>query len=405
VTDAVLYKSNIRGDELKKTGDRFWFNGLEIPIDRDEFIDIENSFLIKTLVHGHSRDPLSLEQFAITNTVAAHFSNIHAAPISGSFVGPFATVDRTTANDCVVGAFSYIRVGEISHFMSRPGTVWIREPGKYNFLYSYPAKKLHAYIHLDLENRPKGLFIDFLEDRKEAFQDLFNRVDIRPSVQIPQTASLDRFAVIKPRTHIGENVLVAQRAFIQNAWLGEGTSVQENCHIINARLEGYNVTAHGAKIVETDLGTNTYVGFNCFLQGRPDSRLTISSENVILPHTIIDVEAPMTIGPGHLLWGLITCPADLERQSLPLKALSEVTTGCTRGAMTFEGSGKAFVGDWRNRILHTLSVNGAFYNGDNVMGHAQKHQNTSFNVIQPYPEGLSAGIYPTITIRQTQARQ
>ena len=36
--------------------------------------------------------------------------------------------------------------------------------------------------------------------------------------------------------------------------------------------------------------------------------------------------------------------------------------------MTFEGSGKAFVGDWRNRILHTLSVNGAFYNGELLPG-------------------------------------
>jgi len=45
---------------------------------------------------------------------------------------------------------------------------------------------------------------------------------------VPDNTSLDRFAVIKPNTHISENVLVCQRAYLQNAWLGKGTNAQEN---------------------------------------------------------------------------------------------------------------------------------------------------------------------------------
>jgi len=70
--------------------------------------------------------------------------------------------------------------------------------------------------------------------------------------------------VIEPKTHIGESVLVAQRAFLQNAWMGVGANAQENCCIINSRLEGFNVTAHGAKIIYTDLGQNIFVGFTLF---------------------------------------------------------------------------------------------------------------------------------------------
>ena len=100
---------------------------------------------------------------------------------------------------------------------------------------------------------------------------------------IPPNASLDRYAVIKPKTLISDNVLVAQRAYLQNAWLGVGANVRENCYIINSRLEGFNVTAHGAKIIETELSQNIFVGFNSFLRGRPKSRLSIGKECIIVP--------------------------------------------------------------------------------------------------------------------------
>ena len=148
--------------------------------------------------------------------------------------------------------------------------------------------------------------MDFVEDRKEAFQRVFDVVNLDRPVSVPPSASLDRYAVIKPKTHIGENVLVSQRAYLQNAWLGKGANAQEHCYIINSRLEGFDVTAHGAKIIEADLGKHVFVGFNSFLRGRADSRLTIGEESIVMPHTIIDIKKPLTIPPGHLVWGLIT---------------------------------------------------------------------------------------------------
>lgn len=397
---SILYKSDIRGDELKKKGDLFCFKQFEIPITKDEGIRIENSFLIKTLVHSYSHDPESPERFTISNTVSGHYANIHGSPINGSFLGPFATVDTTTMNDCVVGEYSFVQAGEIGHIIIAPGTVWIHDPKQFNFLYQYPPEQLRHYIHFDPGTQPAGLFVDLVNDRKDAFGNLYNRVRVIPSVPIPDNASLDRFAVIKPKTHISENVLVAQRAFLQNARLGVGTNAQENCYIINSHLEGYNVTTHGAKIIETDLGRNTYVGFNSLLKGRPESRLIIGKDNIILPHTIIDIEKPMKIPPGHLVWGLITSETDLKTQSMPLDELAGVQGSLSIGRMTFEGSGAAFVAELRNRILHVLKANGAFYDGRNAKGHAQKNQNISFNTIQPYAEGLFAGIYPTMTIQQ-----
>ncbi|MBT8343048.1 MAG: transferase [Desulfatitalea sp.] len=399
VSNSILYKSDIRGDELKKEGQVVKYDRFDIKVSQDEAIHIEDSILVKTLVHNFSHDPESLEQFFISNTISAHYANIHGSPTDGSFLGPMATVDLTTMNDCVIGAFAYVQAGEISHLNIDPGTVWVRVPGVCNFLYHHPSERLSRYIFFAPNMQPQGLLMDFVEKHKAAFQKIFEVVNIVPTVEVPQNASVDRFAVVEPKTRIGENVLVAQRAYLQNCWLGKGANAQENCHIINSRLEGNNVTAHGAKIIEADMGENVFVGFNSFLHGRPGSRLTVGKECIVMPHTIIDIDAPLTVPAGHLAWGMINNQADLEANSISLANLSKVNSNFSQGNMVFEGSGAAFVEAFKARIHHILEANGAFYDGVNNKGHAQKNQNISFNTIQPYPEGDLEGVYPTILIQ------
>ncbi len=399
VTNSLLYKSDIRGDELKQEGDRFRYRNFEIPVNQDEVIDIEDSYLIKTLVHSYSHDPETLEKFFIKDTISGHYANIHGSPADGCFFGPFSTVDLTTIRDCVVGAYSYVQAGEISHLNIEPGTIWVRSPDSFNFLYRFPVRHLNNYIYFAPGAPPKGMFMDFVEDRKDAFQRVFDVVNIESALPVPSSASLDRYAVVKPHTHIGENVLVAQRAFLQNAWLGKGANAQENCYIINSKLEGNNVTAHGGKIIEADLGNNVFVGFNSFLRGRPDCRLTIGKESIVMPHTIIDIREPLAIPPGQIVWGLITTSKDLATNSMPVSDFYKINGRFFKGDMIFEGSGAAFVSAFMNRIHHILKANGAYFNGAENKGHAQRNQRISFNTIQPYPLGPLEGLYPTISIQ------
>ncbi len=399
VNNSLAYKSDIRGDELKKEGDLFRFQDQEIAVNKNEQIDIDESFLIKTLVHCYSHDPETLENFFIRDTISTHYANIHGSPCNGCFFGPFATVDLTTMRDCVIGAFSYIQVGEISHVNVDPGTVWVRSPRQFNFVYRYPLDQLAAYIDFVPGTMPKGIFMDFVEDRKEAFHQVFNVVNLEPSVPIYSSTALDRFAVIKPKTFLGENVLVAQRAYLQNSSLGKGSNAQENCYIINSVLKGNNVTAHGAKLIETDLEKNVFVGFNNFLRGRPDARLSIGEDSIVMPHTIIDIQEPLSIPADHLVWGLITSQEDLKFNSMSLETLVSIKTRFSLGNMYFEGSGDDFVAAFRKRIQLILQTNGAFFDGKGNDGHAQKNQNISFNMIQPYPEGDLEGLYPNIVIQ------
>ncbi len=399
VTNSLLYKSDIRGDELKKKGDLFQYQEFDIPVSQDEEIRIDDSFLIKTLVHNFSHDPETLERFFIRDTVSTHYANIHGSPSDGCFMGPFSTVDLTTMRDCVIGTYAYVQAGEISHLNVDPGTIWVRKPGDFNFMYRYPPNELNQYIFFTPGNTPQGVFMDFVEDRKEAFSRVFDVVNIEPHPAVPDSASLDRFAVIKPKTQIGENVLVAQRAYLQNSILGKGANAQENCYIINSHLRGNNVTAHGAKIIDADMGNDVFVGFNSFLRGRPAARLTIGKECVIMPHTIIDVRKPLSVPMGTLVWGLVRNPEELAANSMSLGEFAKINTRCCKGNMLFEGSGGSFVSAFKERIHHILEANGAFYNGNLNQGHAQKNQNISFNTLQPYPDGSKKGMYPTIIIQ------
>jgi len=400
VTNSLLYKSDIRGDELKKKGKLCGFGAVEIPLNQDEEIDIADSFLVKTLVHSSSHDPESPERFFIKDTVSTHYANIHGSPSHGCFLGPFSTVDLTTVRDCVIGTFCYIQAGEVSHLNVDPGTVWVRSPGRFNFLYRYAPDRLNEYISFLPGSAPRGLFMDFANNLKEAFQSVFDRVNVEQTARVPDSASLDRFAVTLPPTHIGENVLVAQRAYLEDAWLGTGANAQENCCILHSRLEGCNVTAHGARIIQADLDRNTFVGFNSFLRGRPERRLTVGESCIVMPHTIIDCREPVSVPAGHLVWGLITDPRELATHSVSLKHLSGIRSGFSRGNMFFEGDGALFVSAFQDRIGHILEANGAFFDGDKTLrGHAQRNQNISFNTLQPYPEGDLEGLYPTIIIQ------
>jgi carbonic anhydrase/acetyltransferase-like protein (isoleucine patch superfamily) len=398
VTNSLLYKSDIRGDELKKKDSLFRYQDYEVPVSDNEEIDIQDSLLIKTLVHNYSHDPETLEKFFITDTIAMNYANIHGSPSNGCFLGVFATVDLTTMRDCVIGNFSYVQAGEISHLHIEPGTIWVRSPGKFNFFYQHPTDKLNDYVYFTAGTPPQGLFMDFIEDRKEAFQRVFDMVNIEHTIPVPNNASLDRYAVTKGQTHIGENVLVSQRAFLQNSWLGKGANAQENCFIINSRLEGCNVTAHGAKICEADLGKHVFVGFNSFLRGRPDNRLTIGDDTIVMPHTIIDSREPLTIPAGRLVWGMIKDQKDLETNSISIEEFSAIDSSISIGGLFFEGSGARFISAFKDRIHHILEANGAFFNGSDKKGHAQKNQHISFNTIQPYPEGMKKGLFPTIII-------
>lgn len=399
VDHSVLYKSDIRGDELKRSGEIVKCRNVQVPLYDDEVIRIKDSFLVKNLVHSNSHDPECPEEFLIQNTVSMHYANIHGSRVEGSFLGPFSTVDLTTVHDCVIGTWAYVQTGELDHQVVKDGRIWVHAPGVFDFQYGFDPAVLKRYVHFETGSKPTGLVVDFLRERKGEFKAIFDKVDSMPPVEEPPGASISRYAVVKGNTRLDENVLVAQRAYIEDSWLGRGSNAQENCYIVGSHLEGNDVTAHGGKIVSARLGEKVFVGFNSFLHGKPDAMLTIGGGCIVMPHTIVDIDEPLDIPAGHLVWGCIRGRGDLDTHCMALKELAGVDGEIHRGAMTFKGSGAGFVKGFQHRIEHILEANGAFYKDGAHAGHAQNNHNISFNIIQPYPEGPMKGLFPTIDIR------
>jgi len=399
VDNSILYKADIRGDELKSRGESIEYRGTKLVLDQDELIAISDSFLIKTLVHNHSHDPENPEIFIIKNSAACPYSNIHGAPVEGCLLSPFATVDLTTLHSCIVGSYAYVQAGELWHKRIDPGQIWINHENCFDFSYRFPEAILSRYIRCEPGGPPRGIFMEFIETRKADFKRVFNVIHLDPPSNVPKSTSLSRYAVIKPKARIGANVLIAQRAYIEDAFLGKGSNAQENCFIINSRLQGNNITAHGAKIINARLEEKVFVGFNSFVRGLADAPLRIGKASIIMPHTIIDLEEPLSIPPAHLVWGHISRANDLKNHSLSIMTLAKSSGRLSIGDMEFQGSGSRFAAAFQSRIEHILEANGAYFDGRRNKGHAQKAQSIAYNIMQPYPMGVQKGIYPTIDIQ------
>lgn len=396
VDSSILYKTDVRGDELKPRGSIVTVGDTSFKTIKDEVIRISHSYLIKTLVHNNSHDPENPEVFKILNTVSMHFANIHGTSCEGCFIAPFASVDLSTMHDCVVGEFSYVQAGELSHERIEKGRIWVKAEGLFEFNYVHDSDVVDKYISTGSDGKPEGVFMDFLEDRKPDFVPVYTTIGLEH--ESPDTSLVSPYAVVKGNNTIGENVLIAQRAYIEDSVLGKGANAQEHCYIVNSTLEGENVTAHGGKIINCQMGTHVFVGFNSFLRGQNGSKVTVGKDSIVMPHTIIDAEEPIEIPAGSLVWGCIRRQSDLELSSIALEDLAQAKA-LSLGNMTFQGLGSKFVEAFRHRIDHILEENGAFYDGsEETKGHAQKTQNVSYNVLQPYQDGEQQGMYPPMTI-------
>ncbi|MBU0462468.1 MAG: transferase [Proteobacteria bacterium] len=393
---SAIYKSDVRGDELKRKGDNIRYTK-DTPLAEDERIVIRDSLLYKTLVHSNSHNLESPEEFGIKNTISAHYANIHGSTLQGCFLGPFATVDLMNLHSCIVGEFSYVQAGELFHRKIDPGTVWIRNPN-FEFKYKFQKEILEKFVGVNSSHQPRGIIYDFVKEREQDYEKLFDVVHLKP-VKAPSSSAVNRYAVFLGKTHIGENVLVSQRAFLDNAVMGDGSNAQENTYIIHSNLAGLCITAHGGKIIHADIGHETFVGFNSFLNGKPNARIEIGEGCIVMPHTIIDSDVPVKIPDEHLVWGFIGSKEDVKNQTILLDDLADVRDTLRIGKMVFTGKGSVFIDAFRKRIGQILLTNGALFHNGEKRGHAQDDQNISFNTIQPYSTGELMGLYPSIRIQ------
>ncbi|CCO25512.1 hexapeptide repeat-containing transferase [Maridesulfovibrio hydrothermalis] len=399
VDRSIVFLSDIRGDELKTKNTKVQFGEVKTELYQDEIIQVINSYLIRTLVHNHSRNPEIPEYFRILNTAAMYYSNIHGTTTEGVYLGAFATADLSVLHNCILGNYAYVQAGDLSRVCIDPGRIWIRQEGKYEFDYRYSPVTIEKYVSWDQNGELTGVFAKFLKGRRSDFLPVYDSLTASENqIHVPNHAFLSRYAVVKGDCIIGENCLVAQRAYIEDSVMGAGANAQENSFIVNTECADLCVVAHGGKMIYTKLGEKVFIGFNCFLQGTVDKKISIGAGSIIMPHTIIDAEEPVTVPEETLVWGYIANQNDLKNQSMSMAEFAKEKR-INLGNMSFTGDGAAFIKDFQNRIDHILVENGARYDGkSHSRGHAQKTQSVSYNLFQPYLAGEKEGLFPTIVV-------
>ena len=112
------------------------------------------------------------------------------------------------------------------------------------------------YFHLAMEeffSSELGIdYADVLHERNVAFPTVHLEADFRRRMRYGDRIDMEVRVIDIGRTSI--------------SWGYRGYRGGDEKDMV---VEGNNVTAHGAKIIEADLGKNVFVGFNSFLQGRP----------------------------------------------------------------------------------------------------------------------------------------
>ena len=158
---------------------------------------------------------------------------------------------------------------------------------------------------------------------------------------------------------------------MENVYMGDGSNAQENTYIVHSHLIGMNITAHGGKIINSEIGQKTFVGFNSFLFGKKDGSLKIGKGCIVMPHTIIDIERPLQIPDDYIIWGYITCEEDLKNNMIAIDKLYSLDGKYTIGEIKFFGNGKIFINEFRRRIEQILAANGAYCShNEDCRGHA-----------------------------------
>jgi carbonic anhydrase/acetyltransferase-like protein (isoleucine patch superfamily) len=397
VKQSIIYKSDIRGDELKCKGDILDDKNPD-PLLFDEKIVINSSLLYKTLVHNNSNNSAAPEEFSIRNTVSCHYANIHGATTQSSFLGAFSTIDLMNMNSCVVGEFSYVQAGDLFQEKIDPGVIYIKS-NDFCFQFKYKKEVIDKYIGVNDLFQPRGLIHDFISEKEAEFDTLFNVINIDSADKTPDDSAVNQYAIIKGDTKIGSQVLVSQKAYLENAQMGDGSNAQENTYIINSTLSGMNVTAHGGKIINADIGFKTFVGFNSFLSGKENARLQTGKNCIVMPHTIIDISSSLKVPDNSIVWGFIASEQDLKTNSITIEELKSVNGTIDIGDMNFQGKGNKFVDAFGHRIEHILEANGACCDDDSIKGHAQYDKEISFNILQVQKSGENRGLYPSIRVR------
>lgn len=337
IKDSLLESSYVQGRVKVENGSKLI--GADIRNDEhDGTIRVSNSQIMGT-VHCTTGE----ERYDIKNTLTKSGSITHGSNLDSVIQGYFSTIDLTDAENAKVGDLSYIisdqPIGGRGLTTQFPrGTFLIDKNG--------------FYLRVDMANK----------DVDEAIQTrlhLRNEYVLDQLYEELQTGSpnggfINPYAKFTGSKAYGNN-FVAQRAAVFGSRLGTGTNVQEGCILQNVNTGKNTTFAHGAMALNSEIGSNCFVGFNGYLQN-----VTMDDNAILLgsPTVKPTEDKRVHFQPGIYV-GMIRTQKDADKARENFDRLLQKDV-----------SAQKFYQSFMNRLHHIQELNGGLPGAN---GHAQNH--------------------------------
>jgi carbonic anhydrase/acetyltransferase-like protein (isoleucine patch superfamily) len=260
---SYLYRTVARGDELPPGG----------------IIYIVNSSLNQTSVHCA---PKNGKRFLIQDSVLNPGSIAHGSQSIRSTYGLFGTADLSELVHFKVGALSYVQ-------SEKPLGPDSPANGKNGLIY-FDTANFKLSSQMTPEEVAKGI-----EIREELSQHLTRCMnEARDYNGIPENSYVSPYAIVKDSS-IGESVIAVPMCYVNESVIGDGSNVQEMVVIKNSALGRKVTNAHGAKVLNSDLGDEVFTMFNGLW-----NRARVGEGSILLPG--------LTVYPAN---GDVTIPSEV----------------------------------------------------------------------------------------------
>ncbi len=301
-----------------------------------------------SMVHCHAPSKTDLA-VRITNSKADKGALYHGIVGDNVNLGAFGVIDLANATNVTVGCRGYIWQKDISDITLNDGDVLIKFDD-FEFQHTIAGGDLNI---LDQYNEKQ------LELR-EKYHSVLHEENTCTYLETGDDCHADDYACLEGEIGVGQNANITPNAVVINSKLGFGSNAQENTILINTTFGDRVIGAHGATVLNGNVGDSSLMMFNVYSNNASYGAQTVLCANSI--HDFSGSDEQVELEGGRLYFGYATNKEEAVQNSATFDQIKSMP------------GGQAFFDGLVNRMNNSiLKGNGADYVPGDEPGLAQKY--------------------------------
>ncbi len=321
---------------------------------RDDETDYAGIHLTNTkmkdhsMVHCHAPSKTDLA-VRITNSKAEKGALYHGIVGDKVNLGAFGVIDLANATNVTVGCRGYLWQKDVSGITLNNGDMLIKF-NDFEFAHTIAAgdnEILNKYNEKQLVLREK-------------YHSNLHEENTCTFLETGADCHADDYACLEGEIGVGQNANITPHAVVINSKLGFGSNAQENTILVDTVFGDRVIGAHGATILNGNVGDNSLMMFNAYSDNASYGAHVVLGANSI--HDFSGLNEKVELEGGRFYFGYATTKEEAIQNSVTFDEIKAMT------------GGQAFVEALVNRMNNSiLKGNGADYIPGGEFGLAQKY--------------------------------